>query len=115
MMQAGVVPSLRVRLSLAFCFHSGLLARTSRERVAADHLLAHCGALLVALLPPLVSIGIGLGGTDWNLMRQAIVLFFTNLVGIVFAALIVFGLLGYRQHRRTLEVEVKKEEKVLES
>jgi len=70
-------------------------------------------AISVALLPPLVTIGIGIGGTDWQLMADAATLFAINLVGIVVVTFVIFQLLGFRSYRRTLESAVKKEEKVL--
>lgn len=70
-------------------------------------------AVSVALIPPLVTIGIGLGGTDWNLMRSAAELFAINLVGIIFTSLVVFYMLGFRHYARTVKVAVKKEEKAL--
>ncbi|MBU4453175.1 DUF389 domain-containing protein, partial [Patescibacteria group bacterium] len=71
-------------------------------------------AISVALLPPLVTIGIGLGATDWNLMELAIKLFGINLAGIIGVSMIIFALLRFRDHKRALEVDVKKEEKILE-
>jgi len=70
-------------------------------------------AISVALLPPLVTIGIGLGGTDWELMRVAMQLFLINLVGILVISFIIFALLGFRKYRKLMDAEVKKEEKVL--
>lgn len=70
-------------------------------------------AISVALLPPLVTIGIGLGGSDWDLMIRATELFLINLVGIVVIAIIIFSLLGFFGYRRTAEAAVRKEEKVL--
>lgn len=70
-------------------------------------------AISVALLPPLVTIGIGLGGTNWELMENAIKLFAINLAGILVISFIVFSLLGFRRYHRLLDSEVKKEEKVL--
>lgn len=70
-------------------------------------------AISVALLPPLVTIGIGLGGTDWQLMETAIRLFGINLAGILVISFLIFTLLGFRRHRKFLDTQVKKEEKVL--
>lgn len=72
-------------------------------------------AISVALLPPLVTIGIGLGGTDWDLMRRASVLFGINLAGIIATAFFVFSALSFFQYTRTAEAAVKKEEKVLKN
>lgn len=70
-------------------------------------------AISVALLPPLVSIGIGLGGTDWSLMQRAAELFAINLAGIVLTALSVFAALKFYKHRKVVESAAKKEEKAL--
>ncbi len=70
-------------------------------------------AISVALLPPLVTVGIGLGGTDWGLMRDASELFLINLAGILVISFLIFALLGFRRYRKLLDSEVKKEEKVL--
>lgn len=70
-------------------------------------------AVSVALIPPLVTIGIGLGGTDWQLMRSAAELFAINLVGIILTSILVFYMLGFRHYTRTVKVAVKKEEKAL--
>ncbi|PIX62071.1 TIGR00341 family protein [Candidatus Uhrbacteria bacterium CG_4_9_14_0_2_um_filter_41_50] len=72
-------------------------------------------AISVALLPPLVTVGIGLGGTDWVLMQKAGELFMINLVGILGVTFIVFWLLGFRRYHRTIESAVKKEEKILKA
>jgi uncharacterized hydrophobic protein (TIGR00271 family) len=72
-------------------------------------------AISVALLPPLVSVGIGLGGTDWELMRRSAELFSINLLGIILTALLVFAALGFYRYQRTVEAAVKKEEKVLKN
>ena len=70
-------------------------------------------AISVALLPPLVTIGIGIGGTDWELMADAALLFAVNLAGVVVTTFIIFMLLGFRKYRGALESAVKREEKVL--
>lgn len=72
-------------------------------------------AISVALLPPLVTIGIGLGGTDWSLMQHASELFLINLAGVILTAFLVFAALGFHRYSHTVENAVKKEEKVLNS
>lgn len=52
-------------------------------------------AIAVALVPPLAVAGIGLGRGDINFFNQAFLLFITNLVGIVLAALLTFRVLGF--------------------
>jgi uncharacterized hydrophobic protein (TIGR00271 family) len=47
-------------------------------------------AISVALMPPLCTIGIGIGLRNWNMAQGASLLFAVNLIGISLAALIVF-------------------------
>ncbi|MEO8540104.1 MAG: DUF389 domain-containing protein [bacterium] len=56
-------------------------------------------AIATALMPPLCSVGIGLAVDDASLARGASLLFLTNLVAIIFAALLVFAALGLRSNR----------------
>lgn len=70
-------------------------------------------AISVALIPPLVSIGIGLGGTDWDLVIRAVNAFLINLFGIIGMSMVVFLLFGFRSKKKAVEVAVQKEEKVL--
>ena len=52
-------------------------------------------AIAVALVPPLSTAGIGLGWGDWVMFYHAFLLFLTNFAGIVFAAALIFMLLGF--------------------
>jgi uncharacterized hydrophobic protein (TIGR00271 family) len=52
-------------------------------------------AIAVALVPPIAVSGIGLGWGDWQMFSSAILLFITNLVGIVLAASLTFLMLGF--------------------
>ena len=52
-------------------------------------------AIAVALVPPLAVAGIGLGRLDIIFFANAFLLFITNLIGIVLAAIITFRVLGY--------------------
>ncbi len=52
-------------------------------------------AIAVALVPPLAVSGIGLGWGDWTMFILALLLFVTNLIGIVLAGAITFLVLGY--------------------
>ena len=51
--------------------------------------------IAVALVPPLAAIGMTLGIGDLDLAGGAILLYLTNLVGIILAASIVFTLAGF--------------------
>lgn len=52
-------------------------------------------AIAVALVPPLAVAGIGLGRLDFGFFSGAFLLFSTNLVGIIMAAVLTFRVLGY--------------------
>lgn len=52
-------------------------------------------AIAVALVPPLSVAGIGLGWGDMSMFANAMLLFVTNLVGIVFAAALTFFVQGF--------------------
>jgi uncharacterized hydrophobic protein (TIGR00271 family) len=52
-------------------------------------------AIAVALVPPLAVSGIGLGWGDWHIFSNALLLFVTNLIGIVFAGALTFLILGF--------------------
>ena len=52
-------------------------------------------AIAVALVPPLAVSGIGLGWADWHIFFNALLLFVTNLIGIVFAGALTFLVLGF--------------------
>ncbi|TCS41168.1 TIGR00341 family protein [Reinekea marinisedimentorum] len=52
-------------------------------------------AIAVALVPPLAVTGIGLGWLSWSVASGALLLFITNLAGIVFSAAATFLMLGF--------------------
>ena len=52
-------------------------------------------AIAVALVPPLSVSGIGIGWGSWSMFSSAMLLFVTNLVGIVLAASLTFFVLGF--------------------
>ena len=78
-------------------------------------------AISVALVPPLAVAGIGLAHLDWAIFVNALLLFLTNVIGIVLFATVVFSLMGFAQKRRVAveamredEKEIKQEEKIAE-
>jgi len=52
-------------------------------------------AIAVALVPPLSVAGIGIGWGSWSMFANAMLLFVTNLVGIVLAAALTFFVMGF--------------------
>ena len=72
-------------------------------------------AISVALLPPLVAIGIGFGGTNWELMKRSLGIFSLSFLGILITTFTIFLLLGFYRYSSVAKTASKKEEKVLQS
>ncbi|MBU1126574.1 MAG: DUF389 domain-containing protein [Patescibacteria group bacterium] len=72
-------------------------------------------AITVALLPPIVSIGIGLGATNWDLLFDSVKIFAINLTGIITTTFFVFLALGFHKYTRSAETAAVKEEKILKN
>ena len=70
-------------------------------------------AVSVALVPPLAVAGIALAHFDWVALSNALLLFFVNVIGILFSAMIVFSLFRFAVKRHVTQEVVKEEEKVI--
>lgn len=81
-------------LDLGVAVLSGIAGAYAHARQEVARSLAGV-AIAVALVPPLVVSGIGIGWFHWEVFLGALLLFLTNLVGILFAATITFSLLGF--------------------
>lgn len=68
-------------------------------------------AIAVSLLPPLCAAGIGMPLGDMKLVRNSLVIFGTNLVGICMAGFMVFWLLGFLDSGTVEEKVIDKTEK----
>jgi uncharacterized hydrophobic protein (TIGR00271 family) len=71
-------------------------------------------AVSVALLPPIAVTGIGLSKFDGTVVLGSFQLFAVNLLGIVFASVVIFSLMGFYPVRKKAEQAIKAEEKKLE-
>lgn len=81
-------------LDLGVAIVSGVAGAYCHARAEAAKSLAGV-ALAVALVPPLVVAGIGIGWGEWPIFRSGFLLFLTNLGGIVFAVALTFLAMGY--------------------
>jgi len=81
-------------LDLGVAVLSGIAGAYAHARQEVARSLAGV-AIAVALVPPLVVSGIGIGWFNTEVFIGALLLFLTNLVGILFAATITFSLLGF--------------------
>lgn len=89
-------PSL---LDLAVAVISGIAGAYAHARVETAKSMAGV-AIAVALVPPLAVTGIGIGWLDFYVAWGALLLFLTNLVGIVLAAALTFLALGFAPFTR---------------
>ena len=99
-----VTPEIAARLSpslldLGVAVISGIAGAYAHARIDAAKSLAGV-AIAVALVPPLAVTGIGIGWLDMHVAWGALLLFLTNLAGIVFAAALTFLGLGYAPFTR---------------
>lgn len=76
-------------------------------------------AVAVALIPPLAVIGVGLASLNWAVVAGAVVYLVVNIVGIVFASMLVFSLMNLYVKRGVAaraadkaDKQVEKEEEV---
>ncbi|XKT74124.1 MAG: TIGR00341 family protein [Patescibacteria group bacterium UBA2163] len=76
-------------------------------------------AVAVALIPPLAVIGIGLAAFNWTVIAGAAIYLLVNVIGIIFASMLMFSLMDLYQKRtiasktavsadREAELETKK-------
>jgi uncharacterized hydrophobic protein (TIGR00271 family) len=86
-------------LDLGIAIISGIAAAYAHARSEAAKSLAGV-AIAVALVPPLSVVGIGLGWFSLKVAGGALLLFVTNLAGIILAASATFLLLGFAPFSR---------------
>lgn len=85
-------------LDLGIAVGSGLAGAYAHAKKEIAKTLAGV-AIAVALVPPLAVSGIGIGWMNWQVFSGALLLLFTNLVGIVLSAAIAFLFLGFSPFR----------------
>lgn len=106
----------RAHANLAYfliAMFSGVAVAYSLARPSVSEVLPGV-AVTVALLPPLATIGIAISFCQWSVAVGALGLFALNLLGIIFAALVVFSVLNFYEVKQRLETKIKAEEKVAE-
>ncbi|WP_162052412.1 TIGR00341 family protein [Pontibacter pamirensis] len=81
-------------LDLGVAIISGIAGAYAHAREEVAKTLAGV-AIAVALVPPLAVSGIGIGWGEWQVFFGAMLLFLTNLAGIVLAGAVTFMLLGF--------------------
>jgi uncharacterized hydrophobic protein (TIGR00271 family) len=71
-------------------------------------------AVAVALVPPLAVIGVGIAELQWSIVSGATMLFLLNIIGILFASMLVFSLMDIYGKKKVAEKTIQKEERRLE-
>lgn len=88
---ARLTPTL---LDLGIAVASGIAAAFAHAKEGIAKSLAGV-AIAVALVPPLVVAGVGIGWMDWSVFSGAFLLYLTNLAGIIMFGGLTFLLLGF--------------------
>lgn len=99
-----LTPEIEARLSptlldMGIAVSSGIAAAYAHANEGIAKSLAGV-AIAVALVPPLAVAGIGIGWWNWNVFSGAILLYATNLAGIILFGGLTFLLLGFAPFKR---------------
>lgn len=68
-------------------------------------------AISVALIPPIATIGIGMGLLRFDIVRGSLILLVTNIIGILAASLIVFSAMNFYSKKKLANDTIKAEDK----
>lgn len=91
-------------------FLSGIAAAYASSHPKMSEILPGV-SIAVALIPPLAVFGIGISFFNWVIIVRSVSLFALNLLGIIFASLIVFSIMNFHDIKNVIKTKVKKEEK----
>lgn len=99
-----LTPEIEARLSptlldMGIAISSGIAAAYAHANEGIAKSLAGV-AIAVALVPPLAVAGIGIGWWDWEVFSGAILLYATNLAGIILFGGLTFLILGFAPFKR---------------
>ena len=115
MLSRGLTPEILARTDNAqiyfiIAFVSGLASAYALSHPKMSDVLPGV-AVTISLLPPLAVFGIGISFLNWEIIVRAISLFGINLLGIIFASLIIFSILRFNDIRSTIKQKVNREER----
>lgn len=71
-------------------------------------------AISVSLVPPLAVVGIGIASLSWSITSGALILLLINILGILFACVMVFSIMNFYVNRQVADNVIKKEDKKIE-
>lgn len=67
-------------------------------------------AIAVTLIPPMAAMGVGMATFDWDIISGSFLVFVINVLGIVFAAMVMFSLMNLYSKKHVVKRAVKKED-----
>jgi uncharacterized hydrophobic protein (TIGR00271 family) len=71
-------------------------------------------AISVSLVPPLAAIGVGISILNLSIIINAFLLFMVNVIGIVFASMLIFSLMDFYKTKHVVAEEIKKDKVEIE-
>lgn len=83
-------------MDLLIAFFSGLAGTVALASRKTAFTILPGVAIATAVMPPLATVGYGIGTRQWTIASGAFMLFFTNFTAIVLSASLVFLLIGLR-------------------
>ncbi len=83
-------------MDLLIAFFSGLAGTVALASRKTAFTILPGVAIATAVMPPLATVGYGIGTRQWTVASGAFMLFFTNFTAIVLSASLVFLLIGVR-------------------
>ncbi|HVP44691.1 MAG TPA: TIGR00341 family protein [Terriglobales bacterium] len=83
-------------MDLLIAFFSGLAGTVALASRKTAFTILPGVAIATAVMPPLATVGYGIGTRQWTVASGAFMLFFTNFTAIVLSASLVFLLIGFR-------------------
>lgn len=105
-----MAPSENAMLYFIIAFASGVAATYAASHPRVSDVLPGV-SIAVSLIPPLSVFGIGISFFSWSLIINSTVIFGLNLLGMIFAAIIVFSLFNFHDIKKVITAKVKKVEK----
>lgn len=89
-------------MDLLIAFFSGLAGTVALASRRTAFTILPGVAIATAVMPPLATVGYGIGTRQWTVAGGAFMLFFTNFTAIVLSASLVFLLVGFRPQAERL-------------
>jgi len=71
-------------------------------------------AVSVTLIPPIATIGIALSKLNWQTITNSLIVFLVNIVGVIFATVVIFSLMKFYPKRKVAQEVIEKEQKEIE-